>query len=258
MLDFTQFSTQIPLFLLVFTRLSALIFTDVITGAAFVPKRFRLLLALSLSFMVFPQITGPNQLAVWSLSFGMLWCAQLLIGASMALVFQILFQLVLYAGQLIASLCGLSFATLIDPNVKSHVGLLSEVYYLACVLLFLSQNGHLMVMSLLVMSFQHLDFTTDVLSSLRLDQLTQLASLLFSGGINIALPAITSLLVVNVTFGFLSRSAPQMNLFNIGLPITLMAGFVIIFLSFPILLSGLDHYFKIGFAYLSQQYGGAT
>lgn len=232
-------------------------FVDVVFGASFVPKSVRLLLALSLSLMVFPQVSVPNMIHMESLPYAMMWLEQLLIGASMAFIFQLIFQMLLLAGQLIASLCGLSFATLIDPNVKSHLGMLSELYYLSCTLLFLAQNGHLMVLQVLVLSFQHLPLQGITLQTLPLSELSQFAGLLFSGGLNIALPAVTSLIVVQFTFALLTRSAPQMNLFNIGLPITLIAGFVILFLSYPILLNSLDHFFQTGFSLLHHHYGEA-
>jgi flagellar biosynthetic protein FliR len=54
---------------------------------------------------------------------------------------------------------------------------------------------------------------------------------MFAGGVLVALPAVMALLVVNLTFGVMSRSAPQLNVFSLGFPFTMMFGLVIIWLS---------------------------
>jgi flagellar biosynthetic protein FliR len=58
---------------------------------------------------------------------------------------------------------------------------------------------------------------------------------MFEGALLVSLPVVASLLLVNVSFGIITRSAPQLNIFAVGFPLTLMIGFTLIMLSMPTL-----------------------
>ena len=55
---------------------------------------------------------------------------------------------------------------------------------------------------------------------------------MFSSALLIALPAITAILIINFSFGVMTRSAPQLNIFSLGFPFTLMFGLLIIWFTF--------------------------
>ena len=58
-------------------------------------------------------------------------------------------------------------------------------------------------------------------------------STIFLAGLKLALPVVTALLIVNLALGILTRAAPQLNVFAVGFPITLMTGMAALMLSFP-------------------------
>ena len=60
-----------------------------------------------------------------------------------------------------------------------------------------------------------------------------LGTLVFAGGILLALPALTSLLLINVAFGIVTRTAPQLNIFAVGFPVTILCGLLIMFMVMP-------------------------
>ena len=59
---------------------------------------------------------------------------------------------------------------------------------------------------------------------------------LFASAMLLALPAITSVLIVNLAFGIMTRAAPQMNVFSLGFPISMIFGLFILWVSTPELL----------------------
>ena len=95
-------------------------------------------------------------------------------------------------------------------------------------LVFLSLNGHLLLVQLLVDSFKTLPVAAVGADRDVLWALVAWASRTFAGAVLISLPAVASLLVVNLAFGVMTRAAPQLNIFAVGFPITLILGLLIL------------------------------
>jgi flagellar biosynthetic protein FliR len=67
------------------------------------------------------------------------------------------------------------------------------------------------------------------------------AALIFSAALLIAAPAIVLLFMVNLLIGFMTRVAPQMNIFSVGFPVTILAGFAVLLVSIPTLGNGMSN-----------------
>ncbi len=74
---------------------------------------------------------------------------------------------------------------------------------------------------------------------------------LFVFGLKIALPAITALLVVNLSFGVMSRAAPTLNLFAVGFPVAMLLGFMVIFLNMGVLVENVSNFLTLSIAAIS-------
>jgi flagellar biosynthetic protein FliR len=132
------------------------------------------------------------------------------------------------AGQIIAMNMGLGFASLNDPANGVVVTVLSQFYLTLATLLFLSVNGHLIILELLIQSFQTWPIGSFVVNSGQIFEVIKLGGWMFAGALVLSLPVVTAILIVNIAFGVMSRSAPQMNIFAVGFPITLLFGLFII------------------------------
>ena len=95
----------------------------------------------------------------------------------------------------------------------------------------------------------------DGFSLQKFSDITLLGSWMFSGALTIALPVMTALLLVNVAFGIMSRSAPQMNIFAVGFPITLVLGLVLMWMGFSSFLSNFYVFTDKGFIFLEHLLG---
>lgn len=205
-------------------------------GTRLVPQRVRLVLALLITWVIVPVLPGVPVLDALSLSSFMISVQQLLIGILLGLVVNLLAQIFVVAGQLMAMQTGLGMAIIVDPSNGVSVAVLAQWFLMLVNMLFISLNGHLVVIEVLVDSFSTLpivpyDYPNAFFSSERLWQLATWGNWMFAAAIVIALPVLTALLIVNFTFGVMTRSAPQLNIFAIGFPFTMLVGLTVIWLS---------------------------
>lgn len=204
-------------------------------GAETVPARVRIVLAGSITLLIAPLLPAPAALAPFSGAGALVTAQQLLIGLALGFCMRILFDSVTLGGQMLANSMGLSMAYNVDPlhAADAATPAIGQLYTLLVMLTFLSLNGHLALIEVLVQSFHTLPIGTAGLGAAGLHTVAGWGSQLFAGALTIALPGVTALLIVNLAFGVMSRAAPAFNLFAIGLPVSLVFGLVIVALGLP-------------------------
>jgi len=124
----------------------------------------------------------------------------------------------------------------LHPANGVSVTIVSQFYMLTTTLLFLSINGHLALLQILIDSFTVLPISNSGLKAEMFYRIAELGGWMFGSALTISLPVLTALLLVNIAFGVMSRSAPQMNIFAVGFPITLIFGLLIMWVGFSALL----------------------
>ncbi|MOA09908.1 Flagellar biosynthetic protein FliR [compost metagenome] len=189
-----------------------------------------------------------------------LWLAaqQILIGVALGLTMQFAFAAIRLAGEVIGMQMGLSFATFFDPSGGPNTPVLARLLNLLAMLLFLSFNGHLWLISLLVDSFHTLPIQAEPLNGNGFLALTQAGSLIFINGMMLALPLICLLLTLNMTLGLLNRMTPQLSVFVIGFPVTMTIGIMTIGMMMPMLAPFCEHLFGEFFDRLADVIGSMT
>ena len=215
-----------------FARVGGVLMSAPILGAGLAPKRVRLMLAVALSLMLAPLLPAPQAAEPFAAAWWLITLQQVLIGVVIGFVLQVVFEAVTMGGSLMASSMGLSFAQMVDPVNGSDSTVLGELLMLIVSLLFLSMNGHLMLIDVLARSFQTLPVGAN-LGSVQFAELARWGGLLFAGGLRIALPIMIALLLVNMAFGVMSRATPALNLQSVGFPISLVAGMLLLQYSMP-------------------------
>lgn len=226
----TQISTWVASFMLPLFRIVAVLMTMPIFGTTLVPRRVRLYFAVAITVVVAPVLPPMPPVEALDLSALLLVGEQIIIGAGMGLCLQLFFQIFVVAGQIIATQMGMGFASMVDPTNGVSSAVIGQFFTMLVTLLFLSMNGHLVVLDILVESFN----TMPVGGGLLVNNFWELATGLgtvMSSGLRLVLPAITALLVINIAFGVMTRAAPQLNIFSIGFPLTLVLGMVILWMS---------------------------
>src|SRR5580658_101076 len=149
-----------------------------------------------------------------------------------------MFDALTLGGQIIANGMGLGFAFNIDPLRGVTTPALGQFYSLLGVLVFLGLDGHIALIDTLITSFRGLPVGPEGLSAASLHSIANWGNELFLGALRVALPGMTALLVINLAFGVTSRAAPSLNLFAVGLPVTLVFGLVVVWLGLPSMQTG--------------------
>ncbi|MGB0266271.1 MAG: flagellar biosynthetic protein FliR [Pseudomonadales bacterium] len=236
MIDLTGVLSSIEAAFGPFLRASAMFYAAPVFSARALPTPLRVLLAASVSLLVVPFL--PEVAAFEPLSLeGLLRMAQeVLLGAMMGFAIAMAFSVLTQAGENIALGMGLGFASINDPNNGLSVPIVSQFYAIVGTLLFLALGGHGLVIEALQASFQRLPVGFDGLEPKAYEQLVWWGAEMYGFAVLLALPAVASLLLVNLAFGVITRTAPQLNLFAIGFPIMILVGLGVIVLTLPALL----------------------
>ncbi len=237
-----------------FMRISAMLMAIPVIGTRMVSIRIRVVLAMLISLMVVPLI--PEVPAVDPLSLAGLTISlhQVLIGLAMGFVLQMVLATLTIAGEVISMTMGLGFASMVDPANGVNVPVLSQFFLIMGTLMFLALGGHLMIIQLVVNSFQTLPVSVDGIPRESFWIIIKFGSEMFIGAAWVALPAVISILTITLAMGVVTRAAPQLNIFSIGFPVTMLVGFIILMLVMPsilprfnsILLQGMQVSQKIG------------
>lgn len=209
-------------------RVSGFFMVVPIFGNQLIPPRVRIALSVTAALALVPVLGGAPDITDWDL--GMLFdvSVQLLMGVGLGFATVIFFQLFVIAGQFIGMQMGLGFAAMVDPGNGVQVTVWSQFFLMLVTLSFLSLNGHLVLFEVLVTGFQNFPVTAERDLSSFAYQIAAMGGWMFMGGALLALPAVISLLIVNLAFGVMNRSAPQLNVFSLGFPFSLLFGLVII------------------------------
>ncbi len=238
-----------------FMRISAMLMAMPVIGTRLVSVRVRVVLAVVISFLVLPLL--PEMPAVEPLSAAGLTISvhQLLIGLAMGFILQLVLGALTIAGEAIAMTMGLGFASMVDPANGVNVPVLSQFFLILGTLLFLALGGHLMVIQLVVSSFQSIPVGLEGIQRESFWVIISFSSQMFIAAIWIALPALISILVITLAMGIMTRAAPQLNIFSVGFPVTMLMGFVILMLLIPTILPRFNQLLLMGMQ-ASQRIGG--
>lgn len=237
-----QLSQFIGQYLWPLLRIGAFYFAVPVIGARTVPARIRIVLMLFTAIIIAPVLPAAPIISFLSLQGFMMIAQEVLIGLALGFTMQVVLHVFVLAGQFMSMKMGLGFAAMNDPSSGVSVTILSQFYLLVSTLLFLSSNGHLVVLQLLIDSFTTFPIGGAGMNTAHFMTIVDLGSWMFGAALLITLPLFTSLMIVNMSFGVMSRSAPQMNVFTVGFPITLIFGFILMWFTFA---NFLPVYFEI-------------
>ncbi|BCQ34327.1 MULTISPECIES: flagellar biosynthetic protein FliR [Erwiniaceae] len=224
-------------------RVLALIMSAPLLNEKSISRKVKIGLGVMITWVLVPSLP-PTTVTLFSVGGFWLLIQQILIGVSIGFTMQFAFAAVRTAGEVIGLQMGLSFATFFDPSSRLNMPVLARFLDMLAMLLFLSFNGHLWLISMVADSFHTLPIGGEPLNGNAFMALTKAAGLIFLNGMRLALPLITLLLTLNLALGLLNRVSPQLSVFAIGFPVTLSIGMVFISLMMPLLAPFCEHLFS--------------
>ncbi|BDC28692.1 Flagellar biosynthetic protein fliR [Bordetella parapertussis] len=211
MIAFTmeQLNGWLAQFLWPFVRILALVGAAPLFSESTIPTRVKIGLAFMLTIAVAPAI-GPMPAVPPSSYAGLfLLGQQVLIGIALGLSMRVVFAAVQTAGEFVGLQMGLSFASFFDPATGANTAVLSRLFNIVAMLVFLALDGHLLVLGALVRSFDTLPVAVGVLDRNGWGILAEWGTTIFVSGLLLALPLICALLTINLAMGILNRAAPR-------------------------------------------------
>ncbi|NIF21766.1 flagellar biosynthetic protein FliR [Candidatus Pantoea multigeneris] len=239
-LDSAQLVHWVSQFFWPLARILALFATAPLFSEKNISNRVKIGLAVMVTWLLAPLLPAVNTTLFSAAGFWVL-LQQILIGVGLGWTMQLAFATVRAAGEVIGLQMGLSFATFYDPGSRASMPVVARLLEILALLLFLSFDGHLWLISLLADSFHILPINDTPLNASAFMALTQSASLIFLNGMMLALPLIVLLLTLNLVLGLLNRVSPQLSIFAIGFPVTLTVGILTLGLMMPLLAPFCEH-----------------
>lgn len=220
-------------FLLLSLRVGSFLLAAPFFGSRMVPLNIRIILTFSLAFFLYgwvevPNINNLNLLGIFSII-----TVELAIGLTAGLIFAIAFSSVSLAGEKIAATSGLSFALQVDPSTGTQSPVISQFLTLFLLMIFFATDSHLIAFNLILQSYA----TVPIGAKVEFERFYQTGFIvsedLFQNAAIIMLPVVGVLFLINLAVGIITRSAPQLNLFSFGFPITILSVMFLLYLSVP-------------------------
>jgi len=236
---------KIDFFLLVLARVTGIFSTAPVFASRNIPPQVKIGLSGLVALMIFPLVKAPANPwpdNVWS--FGLVVAGELLVGLIIGFAAQLLFAAVQLAGAAIDMQMGFAIVNVVDPMFGTPVPLIGNFKYILALLLFLTTNGHHLVINALYQSYRLVPLTTFDFSGSLTAQMMNLAAGIFLLAVKISLPVVGALFVVDMALGIIARTVPQMNVFIVGLPVKIIIGLVVILLSLPLYMLMLEVLFN--------------
>ena len=218
-------------FMLASLRIGAFLVVSPIFGSTAIPVQVRVIAAAFLAIMVMaysevPDIESFNELRIIGVII-----TELLIGIAAGLILTIWFSAAVLAGEKIATSAGLGYAAQIDPNSGGQTPVVSQMLSLFMIILFLGVNGHLVVLRTMLESYSYLPIGAMPAWGAFIKGGVSAASAMFVAASIIMLPIAVVMLLINLAVGVITRSSPQLNLFSFAFPMSLLAIFILFYLS---------------------------
>jgi flagellar biosynthetic protein FliR len=208
-----------------FLRISALLWTMPMFGDTLTAVKVRVLLAVAISVVMAPMLPPMPSIDPLSVAAMVTALEQILLGFFLGLMLQILFTVMSLLGQILSLQMGLAMGIMNDPVNGQAVPLMGQLLIILGSFLFFIFDGHLVAIDVLVESF----FTWppgQSIFALDLYRVLALFGWMFGSALILAMPAVIAMLTVNMTFGVMNRSAPSLNIFALGFPLSMIMGLI--------------------------------
>lgn len=218
-------------FLLPFSRISAMLMVMVGLGGRTIPGPIKTAYAVVFTIMVMPVVPPTQFTELFSFEMVIRVAQQIMIGSAIGFVSVIFLQIFVIAGQAIAMQSGLGFASMVDPTNGMSVPAVGQFFLILSTLLFWAFDGHMAMLQMVVLSFELLPIGQGWLATGSYNELAMFGGYMFASALILSLAPLIAMLVINLSFGIMTRAAPQLNIFSIGFPFTMMSGLIVMWVT---------------------------
>lgn len=215
-------------------------------GATAVPLQVRIILSLAVGIPAasVASITLPaaGMLSVPGL---LMILGEVVLGLALGFALQIGFAAAYVAGEAIGNAMGLGFASMQDPMSGHSSTAIGQFLNMLGTALFLATGGHLVLIEIVITSFRSMPPGASWLTVAALRGLVEFGGLMFAAGLAVALPVAFALIMVQMVMATITRSAPALNLFAVGIPATVLAGVLMLAAATPVMAAAIEHALRL-------------
>lgn len=199
-----------------------------------IPVRIKVGLGLAIAVVLMPVVQSPPITDVMTAPGFALLVQNILVGLVIGFTVRVTFAALEIAGELIGLQMGLSFAGFFNPATGQAQTPVASFMSLLALLMFVAIDGHLLLIHALAESFRLFPLSSaEFALPLTFERVARFGAEMFAIGLTIALPFLAVMLLTNVVLGVLARIAPQLNIFAVGFPLTLLVGMAVLFVLLP-------------------------
>ncbi|MWJ29662.1 MULTISPECIES: flagellar biosynthetic protein FliR [Saccharibacillus] len=237
-----------PVFLLIFCRVTSFFVIAPLISSRNVPTRFKVGLATMVAILVYLSY-GTAQTASFDGEYVLLIIREILIGLLLGYAAYMIIIAIQIAGAILDIQIGFGMATVFDPTTGAVTPLTGNFKYMIAMLMFLSMNGHHRLLDAIVYSYNWVPIDNDLFVKIYdgsiMEFLLRAFAMVMVVAFQMAAPIVVALFLTDVGLGFLAKTAPQFNIFVIGVPIKIIVGLILLLLLMPSLTYIFDHLFTL-------------
>lgn len=219
---------NVEFYLLILIRISSFVMAAPFFGYQTIPARVKLAVSIILTIVVIQAVPVVSLEYTGIIGYSALVLKECAVGLVLGFMCNICMYIVAFAGQIMDMEMGLSMASMFDPVTRIQVSISGNLYTYLVMLVMLASRMHYYVLRAIIDTFQYYNIGQAVFSGNLLRIATDFMANYFVVGFRIVLPVFACMLVINVVLGVLSRAAPQMNMFVVGMQVKVLVGILIL------------------------------
>lgn len=218
-------------------RVSAILLSAPIFSHTAIPGLVKILTAFAISLALFPaaKLGGgvaidPNDLSALFL----FTVKETIVGLTIGFTAKLIFESLTFAFSFMGMQMGFAFAAYYDPSTESSTPTVAQFSVIIMTLLLLAFDGHHLIIRGIADSFQIVPLGLGSLTQVAASYLMDTGSQMFLIGLRLAAPVAIVIFVINVVFGVIAKSVPQINVIVVSFTINILVGLVVLGLMLPI------------------------
>ena len=229
-IELNQAIEMLSVYFLSTLRIGAFIVTAPLFGSRSIPLQVRIVASAIIGSAVMGLVDVPSPNDFDELTLVGVIVTELAVGVMAGLILSIWFAAVVMAGEKIATAAGLGYAAQMDPESGGQTPVVSRALSMFLLMAFLGMDGHLIVLRVILESYSYLPIGhLPAFGALIKGGISAAGSMFFAASL-IMLPIIVVMLLMNLSAGVITRSAPTLNLFSFVFPMNLLAVFFLLYL----------------------------
>lgn len=224
--------TEFMAFLLILVRVSIILFMAPIFGSLLVPLHVKAALSMILAMILLTTLKVEVTSFPWDLvTFVPYILSEVFVGLSLTLLIRMMLEGIQIAGQYMGFQMGFAIVNVVDPQSGDQASVLAQLTYVFALILFLTLNGHYIIIKGLVESFELVPPGQPVFSPTVFNEISGGMTKMFVIALKIAAPSLAVLFFTKVAMGIVAKTVPQMNVLFVGMPLYIVIGMFIFGLS---------------------------